>query len=86
MTANAFGIHQSTVSNIILEVCIAVTKYPGPKYIHLRQNVEEMKQKVSQFEVKLIMIQAFGAIDGNHVPIHKTMGNLQDLFNYKVSF
>ena len=49
MTANTFGIHQSTVSKTMLETCITVTKYLGPKYLHLSKYVEEMKQKVSQF-------------------------------------
>jgi len=49
MTANTFGIHQSTVSKVVLEVCDAITKHLGPKYIHLPRTAEEMQRKVSQF-------------------------------------
>ncbi|KAL9977058.1 hypothetical protein ACROYT_G014422 [Oculina patagonica] len=35
MTANTFGIHQCTVSNVVFEVCEAITKHLGPEYIHL---------------------------------------------------
>ena len=31
MTASTFGIHQSTASRVILEVCIAIINYLGPK-------------------------------------------------------
>ncbi|XP_068757287.1 uncharacterized protein [Montipora capricornis] len=60
MTGNTFEIHQSTVSNIVLEVCDTITKHLGP---------EEMQRKVSQFELKIGMTQAFGCIDGTHVRI-----------------
>lgn len=53
MTANTLGINQSTVCKVVLEVCIAVTKYLGPKYLHLPKAAEEMKQKVSHFEIKV---------------------------------
>ena len=35
MTANTFGIHQCTVSKVVLEVCNAIAKHLGPEYIHL---------------------------------------------------
>ena len=81
MAANTFGIHQSTVSKVILEVCIVVTKNLCTKYLqdlHFPKTEEEMKQKVPQFEVEFCMSQAFDAIDGAHIQykaaqeIHKT--------------
>ena len=56
MTANTFGIHQCTVSKVVLEVCDAITKHLGPEYIHLPRTAEEMQRKVSQFELKFGMI------------------------------
>ena len=86
MTANVFGIHQSTVPKVIFEVCIAVTKYLGSKYLYLPKTVEEMKRKVFQFEIKFGMPQAFGAIDGTHIPIQRSKENSQDFLNYKDFF
>ena len=86
MTANTFGIHQSTVSKAIIEACIAVRKHLGPKYLHLPKTVEERKQKVSQFEITFGMPQAFSAIDGTHIIIQRTTEKLQDFFNYKGFF
>ena len=62
MTANTFGVHQSTVSKVVLEVCNAITR---PEYIHLLRAAEEMQRRVSQlFELKFGMTQAFACIDG----------------------
>ena len=86
MTANTLGINQSTVCEVVLEVCIAATKYIGPKHLHLPKTVEEMKLKVSQLKVKSGMSQAFGAIDETRIPIQRPMENWQDFFNHKVFF
>lgn len=83
MTANTFGIHQCTVSKVVLEVCDAITKHLGPEYIHLPRTAEEMQRKVSQFELKFGMIQAFGCIDGTHVPIKTPSTDSHDYFCYK---
>ena len=57
MTANAFGVHQCTVSKIIILVCDAINKHVGPAYLHLfffflPQDKDEMIQKVSDFLLK----------------------------------
>ena len=80
MTENMFGIHQCTVSKVVLEVCDAITKHLGPEYIHLPRTAEEMQRKVSQFELKFGMIQAFGRIDGTHVPIKTPSTDSHDYF------
>ena len=69
MTANIFGIALSTASKIIHEVCKAITEHFGSKYIRLPRMEEEMIQKASEFESRYGMTQAFGCIDGTHVPI-----------------
>ena len=86
MTANTFGIHQCTASKTILCVCQAISKEIGPKYLHLPRNREEMVKKVSEFELKFGMIQAFGCIDGTHIPVKRPLRDSQDYFNYKQFF
>ena len=41
-----------------------------------------MIQKVSEFELKLGMIQAFSYIDGTHIPLKLPMINSHDSFDY----
>ena len=55
MTANTFGVHQCTVSKTIVEVCTAINTHLGPKYLHLPNDVDEMRRKVSEFELKFGM-------------------------------
>ena len=59
------GIHQCTVSKTIVEVCNAINTNLGPKYLHLPKDQDEMNRKVSEFELKFGMTQAFGCIDGS---------------------
>ena len=83
MTANSFGIAINTASSIIFEVCYAITKYLGPKFLHLPKTEDEMRKKISEFEAKFGMTQAFGCIDGTHIPISCPSKHSQDYFNYK---
>jgi hypothetical protein len=48
--------------------------------------MNEMREKVSEFELKFGMTQAFGCIDGTHVALKRPPGNSQDFFNYKQFF
>lgn len=57
-----------TVSVIVVDICEAISRYLGPKYISLPKNEDEMRTKVSEFEIKYGMVQAFGCIDGTHDP------------------
>ena len=83
MTANTFGIHQCTVSKTLREVCSAVSKHLSPEYLHLPSTKEEMYSKVAEFETKFGMVQAFGCIDGTHIPIRRPVTDSQDYINYK---
>ena len=85
MTANTFGIQQSTTSKVIMEVCEAIVTHLVPKYITLPKTREEMTSKVSQFELKFGMLQAYGCIDGTHIPI-KTPNDYFNYFNHKQFF
>ncbi|XP_065679823.1 putative nuclease HARBI1 [Hydra vulgaris] len=75
ITANAFGIHQCTVSKVVLEVCEAITYHLGPK-IYLPKDKREMKNKVSEMETKFNMPQT-------HFLIRRPLESSQDYFNYK---
>ena len=86
MTANAFGIHQCTVTKVINQVCHAINNVLGPVYVHLPRDVNEMREKASQFELKFGMTQAFGCIDGTHVAIKRPPNSSQHFFNYKQFF
>ena len=83
MTANAFGIAINTASAIITETCTSITKLLGPTYIHLPKDYDEMRQKVAEFESKFGMQQAFGCIDGTHIPITCPLNKPQDYYCYK---
>ena len=69
MTANHFEVANCTASEVIFEVCSAICSVLGPSYFHLPCDQKEMKMKVAEFEAKFGMVQAFGAIDGTHIPI-----------------
>ena len=86
MTANTFGVHTSTASKIIREVCSAITHKLGPKYVKLLQTEDEMIEKAAEFVSKYGMHQAFGCIDGTHIPILRPFEYSQDYFCYKQYF
>ena len=86
MTANAFGVHQSTVSKTLKTVCEAINEILGPRLVQLPQSEEEMREKISGFEMLFGMVQVFGCIDGTHIPIKRPFSASQDYFNYKQFF
>ena len=83
MTANSFGIATNTASAVIIEVCNSIELYVGPKYLHLPKTNQEIKEKISEFETKFEMTQAFGCIDGTHIPIVCPSEHSHDYFCYK---
>ena len=83
MTANTFGVAINTVSAVILDVCEVISHRLGPTYIFLPRNIGEMREKVAQFESTFGMIQAFGCVDGTHIPIKRPSKNPQDYFYYE---
>ena len=52
MTGNTFGLHPSTVSKVIHQVCRAISDHLGPKYLKIPKTQDEMIEKVSEFEAK----------------------------------
>ncbi len=77
MTANTFGVHQSTISKVLLEVCTAIADHLASKYIKLPSTIDEMHEIVSEFVLKYGM-EAFGCIDGTHIPIQTPAKDSQD--------
>ena len=67
----------------VWQVCLAICKNLGPQYIRLPKTREEMRKKVSEFEAKVGMIQAFGFIDGTHIPTKCLLEISRDYFCYK---
>ena len=55
---------------IITQVCHAINSVLGPTYLHLPRDVNEIREKASEFELKFGMTQAIGCIDGTHVAIN----------------
>ena len=86
MTANSFGVATPTVSKTVNEVCRAISKYLGPKYIKLPQSSEEMRELIIRFESKHGFPQAFGCIDGTHIAIQQPLENSHDYFSYKMKY
>ena len=45
-----------------------------------------MRAKVAEFETQFGMVQAFGSVDGTHIPIRRPVVDSQDYFNDKQFF
>ena len=83
MIANTFGLLQCSASKIIILVSDAIKRHLGPAHLHLPQDKDEMIPKVSEFELKFGMIQAFGCIDATHIPLKTPKINSHNYFNFK---
>ena len=59
MTANAFGVHQSTASKTIKTVCEVINEVLGPRFVKLPQNDEEMREKICGFETWFGTVETF---------------------------
>ena len=97
MTANAFGVAICTVSVVVRKVCQVLTNYYyyyyyyyylGPIYIKLPSSEQEMRQEIrhAQMENKYGFPQAFGCVDGTHIPIIQPSENPHDYFSYKMKY
>ena len=51
--------------------------------MHLPEDIDEMRLKVSEFESKFGMVQAFGCGDGTHIPLLGPVKDPQDYFCYE---
>ena len=78
MTANCFGAAICTTKLVRL-----IQNILGQNILHLLINDENMRKKVAEFKSKFGLTQAFGCIDGAHVPIQCPIEHSQDFFLYK---
>ena len=83
MTPNSFGLTTNNASTVTNEVCNAIILYVEPKYLHLPKSNQEMKEKISEFEIKFGMIQVFGCNDDTHILIVCFSEHSRDYFCYK---
>ena len=49
---DTFGVHQSTVSKMVIEVCAAITENLSSDYIKLPTTEDEMRKKVAEFDLR----------------------------------
>lgn len=82
-TAKTFGVGKSTVSDILRQVCWAIAKVVGPKYIRLPESETEMKDLVEGYEREHGMAQAWAATDGSHIFIKQPSLRPNDYLNRK---
>ena len=85
MTANAFGVAICTVSVVIRKVCHVLINKCG-RYIKLPTSEQEMMKIVTEMENKFGFPQAFGCVDGTHIPILSPNENTHDYFCYKMKY
>ena len=86
MTANAFGVALCTASVIVRKVCDVLVNILGPTYIKLPATEDEMREQVKHMENKYGFPQAFGCVDGTHIPIMQPLENPHDYFSYKMKY
>ena len=75
MTANSFGVALCRASVIVHKVCDALVKILGPTYMKLPATEDEMREEVKHMENKHGFLQAFGCVDGRHIPIMQPLKN-----------
>ena len=86
MTCNNFGVSLPCLSRTVKAVCFYINKVVAPKYLRLPSTVDEMKTLISKFETRFGLPQAFGCLDGTHIPLRQPTENSQDYFCYKMKY
>lgn len=84
MTRNAFRVALCTVSVVVRKVCYVLIVKCGPNVIKLPTTEQEMMNLVSKMEKKFGFPQAFGCVDGTHIPLLLPRENPHDYFSYKM--
>ena len=86
MTANVFGVANCTVSSVVRKVCDIITNVLGTRYIKLPNTIHKLNELVNGMENKCGFPQAFGCVDGTHIPIVQPSENPHDYFSYKLKY
>ena len=77
-----FGLGRSTVGQIVIETCAAITNYLLPRFVKI-PNGTQLKEIIDRFENLLGFPQAAGAIDGSHIPNIRPEESASDYYNRK---
>ena len=80
--AALFGLGRSTVGQIIVDTCAAITEHLLPRFVKI-PDVPQQKGIVDGFETMWGFPQAIGAIDGTHIPIVHPEESASDYYNRK---
>ncbi|KAK3889997.1 hypothetical protein Pcinc_006046 [Petrolisthes cinctipes] len=83
--ARYFCVGQSTVCNIIQEVCQAIWDALGPEFLP-RPTPDHWKRVAEEFNIRWNFPNCLGAIDGKHIQIQKPALSGSTYFNYKRTF
>ena len=78
-----FRMGKATISYIIREVCEAIWKILGPKYMSVPSTVEKWSEIANAFESRWQYPNCLGAIDGKHINIRPPTGSGSYYYNYK---
>ena len=77
-----FGLGRSTVGQIVVETCEAITNHLIPRFVKIPDGTQ-LKDIVDGFENLWGFPQAAGAIDGSHIPIIRPEQCASDYYNRK---
>lgn len=85
--ANTFSIAINTTSVIIREVCKAISKNLGPKYINMSRDCDDMRKKYSSSKPNLECFNQSAAKMGHTYPFfYKQFYNVQVVFECRGQF
>lgn len=82
VAGNAFGIHKSTVHNIIHEFVLAVNKVLMPRFIKMPNDAKAI-EIASYFREISNLHNVLGSVDGTHIPILPPSTGYRDFINRK---
>ena len=80
MIRNFFGVSVPTLSVVLRQVCGAIAKHSGPKYIVFPSTRDELHSVMPAFERKFGFPMAVTCVDGTHIAIRQPLSNASDFF------
>ena len=80
--SSLFGLGRSTVGEIVVETCKALTNHLLSMHVHIPSG-DKLRDIVDGFESDWGFPQAAGAIDGSHIAIVRPTESASDYYNRK---